>query len=236
MAINLTDFDKIWASSSPLTPYSFSDANYEEGWNFVGSTPPARQMWDGYMKFSDEKQQYIVNNFLPLSGGTMTGAISRNGIVVNCTIDTSYTEFLGGSDTTSSYIILYGKNHSSNAGVINMRAYDGINSSYLKLTPTGDLTWGGKDVERVHAYSISASAGYVRYASGLQMVWGSIDNVGTTAVEETYEVAFSAYPSVTATANSNVTMYINANNSTRFTVRTASGTTTVRYIAIGKWQ
>lgn len=75
MAINITDFDKIWASSSPLTPYSFTDANYEEGWNFVGSTPPARQMWDGYMKWSDEKQQWIVNNFLPLAGGTLTGEV-----------------------------------------------------------------------------------------------------------------------------------------------------------------
>lgn len=61
MAINLTDFDKIWASSSPLTPYSFSDANYEEGWNFVGSTPPARQMWDGIQKLNDEKTQYLYN-------------------------------------------------------------------------------------------------------------------------------------------------------------------------------
>ena len=75
MAINITDFDKIWASSSPLTPYTYTDANYEEGWNFVGSTPPARQMWDGYMKWSDEKQQWIVNNFLPLTGGTLTGAV-----------------------------------------------------------------------------------------------------------------------------------------------------------------
>ena len=75
MAINITDFDKIWASNSPLTPYSFTDANYQEGWNFISSTPPARQMWDGYMKWSDEKQQWIVNNFLPLSGGTMTGNI-----------------------------------------------------------------------------------------------------------------------------------------------------------------
>ena len=177
-----------------------------------------------------------THSYLPLSGGTMTGAISRSGIAVNCTNDTSLTQFLGGTDTTSSYIVLYGKNHSSNAGVINIRAYDGTNSSYLKLTPTGDLTWGGKDVERVHAYSISASTGYVRYTSGLQIVWGDVSSVGTTAVEETYAVAFSAYPSVVATANSSATIYINANNSTRFTVRTASGTTTVRYIAIGKWQ
>lgn len=184
----------------------------------------------------DAEETRADGAYLPLSGGTMTGAISRNGIAVKCTSDAGLTEFLGGTDTTSSYIVLYGKNQSSNPGVINMRAYDGTNSSYLKLTPTGDLTWGEKDVERVHAYSISASTGYVRYASGLQMVWGSIDRVGTTAVDETYAVAFSAYPSVVATANSNATIYINANNSTRFTVRTASGTTTVRYIAIGKWQ
>lgn len=61
MAINYTDFDKIWASTSPLTPYSFSDANYKQGWNFVGSTPPARQMWDAFMKNADEKIQYLYH-------------------------------------------------------------------------------------------------------------------------------------------------------------------------------
>lgn len=198
MAITLADFTKIWASTSPLTPYSFSDSNYQEGWNFIGATPPARQMWDSIQKNNDEKLKYIVDNFLPLSGGTLTGAVVGNPLTLT--------------------------------------ADDGNgNSADLVLNPNGSATWNGKEVERVHAYSISASTGYVRYTSGLQMVWGSID-VGTTAVDETYAVAFSAYPSVVATANSNATIYISANNSTRFTVRTASGTTTVRYIAIGKWQ
>lgn len=80
MAITLADFTKIWASTSPLTPYSFSDANYQEGWNFVGATPPARQMWDSIQKNNDEKLKYIVDNFLPLSGGTMTGDLTlQNG-------------------------------------------------------------------------------------------------------------------------------------------------------------
>jgi len=53
------DFDKIWASTSPLTPYSFSESNYKEGWNFIGGTPPARQMWDAIQKNNDEKAKAL---------------------------------------------------------------------------------------------------------------------------------------------------------------------------------
>lgn len=78
MAVTKDDFEKIWASSSPLTPYSFSDSQYKEGWNFIGGTPPSRQMWDFLQKQNDEKSQYLLNNFdnyLPLSGGTLTGDV-----------------------------------------------------------------------------------------------------------------------------------------------------------------
>lgn len=75
MAITIDDFDKIWASTSPLTPYSFGESNYKEGWNFIGSTPPSRQMWDFIQKQNDEKLKYIVDNYLPTAGGTMTGNI-----------------------------------------------------------------------------------------------------------------------------------------------------------------
>lgn len=66
MAFSTDDFNKIWASTSPLTPYSFTDASYKEGWNFIGSTPPARQMWDSIQKLNDEKIQYIYNNMIPV--------------------------------------------------------------------------------------------------------------------------------------------------------------------------
>ena len=82
MAITLADFTKIWASTSPLTPYSFSESNYKEGWNFIGGTPPSRQMWDSIQNQNDEKLKYIVDNFLPLDGGTMTGAIVGNPLTL----------------------------------------------------------------------------------------------------------------------------------------------------------
>lgn len=63
MAVTWNDFDKIWAATSPLTPYTFSDPNYATGWQFVGSTPPARQMWDSIQKKNDEKFKFLRDNF-----------------------------------------------------------------------------------------------------------------------------------------------------------------------------
>lgn len=76
MAITLDDFNKIWASTSPLTPYEFTEDNYKSGWNFIASTPPSRQMWDFLQKQNDEKTQWLNDNKLSLSGGTMTGGIT----------------------------------------------------------------------------------------------------------------------------------------------------------------
>lgn len=81
MAFTIDDFNKIWASTSPLTPYSFSESNYKEGWNFIGGTPPARQMWDSIQKLNDEKLKYLFDNCLPLTGGTITGNLAISGIV-----------------------------------------------------------------------------------------------------------------------------------------------------------
>lgn len=62
MTVTKDDFNKIWASTSPLTPYSFSESHYKEGWNFIGSTPPSRQMWDFLQKQNDEKAQWLYLN------------------------------------------------------------------------------------------------------------------------------------------------------------------------------
>lgn len=45
------DFSKIWASNSPLPEYTFSDADYLEGWDFVGSAPPTKNEFDAWFKW-----------------------------------------------------------------------------------------------------------------------------------------------------------------------------------------
>ena len=53
------DFSKIWASNSPLPEYTFSDADYLTGWDFVGSAPPTKNEFDAWFKMVDEKLNYL---------------------------------------------------------------------------------------------------------------------------------------------------------------------------------
>lgn len=55
------DFSKIWASTSPLTPFTFTDAQYNEGWDFVGSAPPTKNQFDAFFKLVDEKLNYLYS-------------------------------------------------------------------------------------------------------------------------------------------------------------------------------
>lgn len=148
MAITLADFTKIWASTSPLTPYSFSDANYQEGWNFVGSTPPARQMWDSIQKNNDEKMKYIVDKFLPLSGGTMTGGIttSATDFIVKADNTTHLTIAGGSAYSNSASLRLAGGDETGQTGLFQLRSQDGVNSKDLIGKPSGEFTWNGSTV------------------------------------------------------------------------------------------
>ena len=150
MAITLADFNKIWASSSPLTPYSFTENNYKQGWNFIGSTPPARQMWDFLQKNNDEKMQYLANNYLPLSGGTMTGEIVTSGYFAKNENDTSNVGFRGGKDGTSSSFILYGKNNANYPGCFVVSAVNENVFKQLIGKPDGTFTWGAMSLVPVY--------------------------------------------------------------------------------------
>lgn len=152
MAFTTDDFEKVWASTSPLTPYEFSESNYKEGWNFVGATPPARQMWDFLQKRNDEKTQWLYNNKLSLSGGTMTGNISYDMVEGRIAVASTQNEegrlrFLGGSGISNgAQLLLSGKSNSATAGQFQLGATDGTNSASLIGKPDGTLTWGGKTV------------------------------------------------------------------------------------------
>ena len=55
------DFSKIWASSSPLPEYTFTDAEYVEGWEFVGSAPPTKNEFDAWFRLVDTKLKWLYD-------------------------------------------------------------------------------------------------------------------------------------------------------------------------------
>ena len=55
------DFSKIWASNSPLPEYTFSDADYLTGWDFVGSAPPTKNEFDAWFRMVDTKLKWLYD-------------------------------------------------------------------------------------------------------------------------------------------------------------------------------
>lgn len=179
MAITKDDFARIWASSSPLTPYSFSDSNYEEGWNFVGSTPPARQMWDFLQKLTDEKLQYIYDNMIPtgvvqaFAGATTpTGWLLCDGSAVS---RTDYAELYsvigdtyGAGDGTTTFNLpdLADKFIQGNAtaGTVKNAGLPNITGSITPQMPTGTNSYASLPVSVVGAFD-NASTGTRSYFS-----------------------------------------------------------------------
>lgn len=62
MAITQDDFKKVWASTSSVPEYTFSDTDYKNGWEFVGNLPPTRAMWDELQRKNDEKMHFLQEN------------------------------------------------------------------------------------------------------------------------------------------------------------------------------
>lgn len=55
------DFSKVWASNSPLPAYTFTDADYLTGWDFVGSAPPTKNEFDAWFSLVDTKLNWLYS-------------------------------------------------------------------------------------------------------------------------------------------------------------------------------
>lgn len=58
------DFSKIWASASPLPSYTFTDDEYTEGWDFVGSAPPTKNQFDAWFRYTDERLKWLYDKMM----------------------------------------------------------------------------------------------------------------------------------------------------------------------------
>lgn len=92
MAIKPSDFSKIWASNADTPEYTFTEANYLKGWDFVGNLPPTRAQWNAIQKSTDEKMKYVFDNFgAPLTASTVAGMTMQNRVYVYTGSETGYT-------------------------------------------------------------------------------------------------------------------------------------------------
>lgn len=105
---------------------------------------------DGWIDYVMNNLEYLYNNCLPLSGGTMAGFIKMNGLGILGTSDAGYNTFHGGAASNGSggaYMQVYGKNHDTSPGEFRMVAMK-TNGSPMMLRgkPDGTLKWGDNNV------------------------------------------------------------------------------------------
>ena len=123
-----------------------------------------------------------LGKFLPLSGGTMTGAISFSvNDTIKRNVDDKWMTIVGGTGASSSYLQLYGKDNGSNAFILS--ASDGTNKKTLNGNANGALTWGGQNVitnNWTNAWVIDRELGHIhkKDANGRMIIRGGT-SVGT---------------------------------------------------------
>ena len=128
----------------------------------------------------------LAKDVLPLAGGTLTGNVYTGGDISRTT-DTSRLSLNGGNGIDSgAYLNLYGKSHSTYAGLFSLSAYDGTTKKQLQGKIDGTLTWDNKNVERVNA----SGTNYIRYESGLQICWRNGASFNTDGTQIVFPVPF----------------------------------------------
>ena len=187
-----------------------------------------------------------ASDYLPLSGGTMTGAITFNvNSVIARSGETNETVIYGGpAGGTTSCIALRGKEKSTDAGSLYIRTQDTSQSKTLLAKPDGTFTWGGKNIERIE----SSGTNYIRYVSGLQICWGTMNVPGAAVNDETitFPMPFKDGSSYNITVgrfwaySKDENYHIKSTSGTGFTWSTIGTVSTnshgYRYIAIGFWK
>ncbi len=93
----------------------------------------------------------LENNYLPKSGGTMTGIITRSGYLARSGSKENILALLSGTDVThGAGLWLAGNDYSGTvpAGAFRLQGYNPSTQKYANLTgkPDGTLTWNGSNV------------------------------------------------------------------------------------------
>ena len=103
----------------------------------------------------DTELKNVKDNYLPLTGGTVTGDVAINGALTipNGLIRTNDTSKsidirCTADDKSGAKLLLGGKDATNNAGEFVITSTNGTNSFNFWGLPTGKLTWGNKNIVR----------------------------------------------------------------------------------------
>lgn len=109
----------------------------------------------------------LAKNYLPLAGGTMTGAITTSAVdFIKRNVNDNHLTILGGTGySNSASLYLTGGDASSDGGAFRLRAQAGSGSKDLVGKPDGTLTWNGNDLNPQRETVIQTSSD-VAVASG----------------------------------------------------------------------
>ena len=141
-------FDRIFGTSAKSTQ-EFTDTEYSRGWGFLGQEPPPYELFDDFFKKTDLKLKdlndrqlaadsnlskhntsssahadirQLFKNYLPLTGGTVTGRLYVNDAVFMGTETSQYGNFIERTKAGTMYLAS-GKSENSNLSWFNVDGY-----------------------------------------------------------------------------------------------------------------
>lgn len=184
----MPDFSKIWATNSPLPTYTFTDAEYLEGWDFVDAAPPTKNQFDAWFRQTDEKLKWLYDKL-----NDTANAIYPVGAVYISFVSTSPASLFGGTWTRlkDTFLLANGDSYAANTtggsatksiSVNNLPAHNHTVNSAGAHTHTATTANSGN---HNHTAS-SASNGAHTHTRGTMNIVGSIsasdsDEVFTSA-------------------------------------------------------
>lgn len=187
----------------------------------------------------------MLESYLPLSGGTMTGTIATTDTENTITSNAERIIMSGGSTyLKGGNLRLYGDGYDGTmaGGFALVTFADETQGPALQGRPDGVFVWDGSDVSCIDSQNLTRTAGYIRYTNGFQMCWGiaeSMESGKNHAVN--FPVAFNESPKVflgrgsAATTSSNGYWWVRGAATTNFMLYTTT-TASFYWFAIGRWK
>lgn len=189
------DFSKIWGSAAEQK-YNFSDDDYVRGWQFIGSTPPSRQMFDAWMRSGDEKNKYLYDIMSDALGAATPGGMAIDDTKVPTGDKNNLITLLSNLANVEKGII-GGASWRDNPAI----TLAAMNAFVQQLAAGSDVEWSGSTWKnkKLGMTGLMAQNGYISFGpnfGGLIIQWGI-----TAQGIFTFPIAFSQVFSVVALKN-----------------------------------